>query len=82
LSVPVSIQLKEQVAVTTTSSDDIFNVGLGLSGAVSAGAYTAGVLDYFIQTLNAWEQAHNDPGVPQHRVFALDRANPGSRHSR
>jgi hypothetical protein len=54
--------------VTTTTSDDVFHIGFALSGAISAGAYTAGVLDYFIQALNAWEQARNDPGMPQHRV--------------
>ena len=54
--------------MTTTTSDDVFNIGFALSGAISAGAYTAGVLDYFVQALNAWEQARNDPGVPQHRV--------------
>ena len=52
----------------TTQSDDVFNIGFALSGAISAGAYTAGVLDYFIQALNAWEQARNDPAVPQHRA--------------
>ena len=32
-----------------------FEIGLVLAGAVSAGAYTAGVLDYLIETLDAWE---------------------------
>jgi len=52
----------------TTTSDDVFNVGFALSGAISAGAYTAGVLDYFFQALNAWEQARSDPDAPQHHV--------------
>jgi hypothetical protein len=29
------------------SQGDTFKVGFALSGAISAGAYTAGVLDYF-----------------------------------
>jgi len=55
------------MAVTTTS-DDVFNVGFALSGAISAGAYTAGVLDYFFQALNAWEGERGKPDAPQHRV--------------
>ncbi len=56
------------MAVTTTS-DDVFNVGFALSGAISAGAYTAGVLDYFFQALDAWEQARSNADAPQHRVI-------------
>jgi predicted acylesterase/phospholipase RssA len=52
----------------TTASDDTFKIGFALSGAISAGAYTAGVLDYFFQALNAWEQARGKEGVPTHRV--------------
>jgi Patatin-like phospholipase len=52
----------------TTTSDDVFNIGFALSGAISAGAYTAGVLDYFIQALDAWERARGEAGVPQHRA--------------
>ncbi len=34
-----------------------FEIGLVMAGAVSAGAYTAGVMDYLIETLEAWEDA-------------------------
>lgn len=34
-----------------------FELGLVLAGAVSAGAYTAGVLDYLIEVLDDWEVA-------------------------
>ncbi len=34
-----------------------FDIGLALAGAVSAGAYTAGVMDFLIQALEAWESA-------------------------
>jgi hypothetical protein len=50
------------------SQGDTFKVGFALSGAISAGAYTAGVLDYFFQALNAWENVRGDEGVPEHRV--------------
>jgi patatin-like phospholipase len=52
----------------TAASGDIFKIGFALSGAVSAGAYTAGVLDYFFQALNTWEKARDTVGVPEHRV--------------
>src|SRR5215469_9702260 len=50
------------------SQGDIFKVGFALSGAISAGAYTAGVLDYFFQALNAWENSRGEEGIPEHRV--------------
>ncbi|MGB7726400.1 MAG: hypothetical protein WBL50_00105 [Candidatus Acidiferrum sp.] len=31
-----------------------FRIGLNMAGAVSAGAYTAGVLDFLIEALDAW----------------------------
>lgn len=34
-----------------------FEIGLTMAGAVSGGAYTAGVLDFLVEALDAWEQA-------------------------
>ncbi len=52
-----------------------FHLGLTMSGAISAGAYTAGVFDFLIQALDEWERARRgeiaavDPGaIPDHRV--------------
>jgi len=47
-----------------------FEVGLVMAGAVSAGAYTAGVIDFLLQALEAWERAKTAriPGVPDHAV--------------
>lgn len=57
-----------------------FKICLTLAGAVSAGAYTAGVMDYLLETLELWEQAKNknrmlgkkhpeyDFSVPMHDV--------------
>ena len=39
------------------TSPQIFKVCLTMAGAVSAGAYTAGVIDYLMETLELWEQA-------------------------
>ncbi len=42
-----------------------------MAGAVSAGAYTAGVIDYLLETLEHWQKAKelNLPGIPQHNVL-------------
>lgn len=48
-----------------------FQIGLTMSGAISAGAYTAGVVDFLIEALEAWEEARKGPAgdaVPNHRV--------------
>ena len=51
-----------------------FEIGLVMAGAISAGAYTAGVIDFLVQALDEWENAkafandHPDdpkgPGAP------------------
>jgi len=46
----------------------VFYVGLCLAGAVSAGAYTAGVIDYLLEALDNWESKRGQEGVPAHRV--------------
>lgn len=45
-----------------------FHIGLCMAGAVSAGAYTAGVMDYLIEALAEWEKRRGEPGVPSHQV--------------
>jgi hypothetical protein len=52
----------------TEALANTFKLGFALSGAISAGAYTAGVLDYFFQALEAWEKARKQSGTPQHQV--------------
>lgn len=73
--------------MTTLSADDaataatgkapqVFRLGLTLAGAVSAGAYSAGVLDFLREALEAWELAKTQGEgkdskgcpVPTHRV--------------
>jgi hypothetical protein len=55
----------------TLPENSTFYIGLCMAGAISAGAYTAGVLDYLIEALDRWEQARasGDPRVPTHRVM-------------
>lgn len=54
----------------TTSEENTFYVGLCMAGAVSAGAYTAGVMDYLIEALQEWQKRKdaNVPGTPRHNV--------------
>ncbi len=44
-----------------------FEIGLVLSGTVSAGPYTAGVIDYLIEALDAWylEKSRQEPNKPK-----------------
>ena len=48
-----------------------FEIGLVLAGNVSAGGYTAGVLDYLIEACDAWTRAKDDgdPEMPTHEVI-------------
>jgi predicted acylesterase/phospholipase RssA len=46
-----------------------FRIGINMAGAVSAGAYTAGVLDFLIQALDQWHEAKaRGDLVPSHDV--------------
>ena len=49
---------------------DTFRIGISMAGAVSAGAYTAGVMDYLIEALENWQKAKelHLPGIPLHQV--------------
>src|ERR1700679_956103 len=46
-----------------------FKIGINMAGAISAGAYTAGVLDFLTEALDAWYAAKaRGEVVPQHDV--------------
>lgn len=64
------------------SNHGTFEIGLVMAGAISAGAYTAGVCDFLIQALDAWEAAKADPNarVPRHsvKIRALAGASAGA----
>jgi len=64
-------------------ADGEFQIALALSGAISAGAYTAGVFDFLIQALDEWEDARKGPDastIPNHFVGikAMSGASAGS----
>ena len=62
------------------SQQKTFKLCLTMAGAVSAGAFTAGVIDYLLETLDLWEQAKQknrsltinhpeyDYSIPMHNV--------------
>lgn len=54
----------------TETKPNTLYLGLTMAGAVSAGAYTAGVMDYLIETLQSWHlmKLSDDPQIPQHKV--------------
>jgi hypothetical protein len=51
-------------------SDRTFELGLVMAGAISAGAYSAGVLDFLFEALDAYDEAKRQPGWtgPTHDV--------------
>lgn len=69
-----------------SETDNTYRLGITLAGAVSAGAYSAGVLDFLREALDAWEEAKrkgcDSTGgkVPTHtvRVQALSGTSAGA----
>jgi len=45
-----------------------FHLGLCMAGSVSAGAYTAGVIDYLMEALENWEKRRGQNDIPFHEV--------------
>ncbi|WP_172331226.1 hypothetical protein [Mangrovicoccus sp. HB161399] len=47
----------------------VFVIGLAMAGAISAGAYTAGVVDYLFRAMRAHNRRAGTPGGPTHKVL-------------
>lgn len=64
----------EEPQLTEQKEDGTFHLGLTMAGAVSAGCYSAGVMDYLFEILDFWERAKAgntsiDPDlIPTHKV--------------
>lgn len=58
----------DDAVIDMNGADRPFQIGLVLAGAISAGAYTAGVLDFLLQSLHAWEKERGTANAPSHRV--------------
>jgi len=66
---PISDILEQPLAPAPHDDPHMIRLGLVLSGTVSAGAWTAGVLDMLFEALDAWEAAKAAGApVPRHRV--------------
>ena len=52
------------------NSDGTFHLGINMAGAISAGAYTAGALDFLTEALEEWYAAKGspNPSVPMHDI--------------
>jgi len=51
-------------------NESVFELGLAMAGAISAGAYSAGVIDFLFQALDEWERVKREAPdtVPNHSV--------------
>ncbi|WP_108260738.1 hypothetical protein [Mangrovicoccus ximenensis] len=47
----------------------VFVIGLAMAGAISAGAYTAGVVDYLFRAMRAHNRRVGTEGGPRHKVM-------------
>jgi hypothetical protein len=56
----------------TMSDKNTFHLAITMAGAVSAGAYTAGVMDYLLEVLEKWESIKNNDThkdkLPTHNI--------------
>ena len=53
---------------TADPEKQTFELGLALGGTVSAGAYTAGVIDFLIEALDAWQNQTSTHNAPTWKV--------------
>lgn len=54
--------------MNASNKKEPFELGLVMAGAISAGAYTAGVIDFLLQTLEEWQQLKDKGEGPPHDV--------------
>jgi predicted acylesterase/phospholipase RssA len=50
---------KEFINLPNSENEQTFNIGLVSAGAISAGAYTGGVMDYLFEALKGWYEFKN-----------------------
>ncbi|PTB96190.1 hypothetical protein C9994_08415 [Marivirga lumbricoides] len=74
-------QINELMTESINTDKNTFHLGLTMAGAVSGGAYTGGVMDYFFEVLDKWEKAKEEgliskkgkkydaDTLPQHNVI-------------
>ncbi|MFM0520738.1 patatin-like phospholipase family protein [Caballeronia jiangsuensis] len=64
----VAAKICPYVRSESPPAEGTFEIGIVLAGAISAGAYSSGVMDFLIEALDAWEaakEAERKSGKPQ-----------------
>lgn len=61
----------------TSSDQPVFRIALSMSGAISAGAYTAGVFDFLMQALAEYERSRDVDKDHRVRIVSLTGASAG-----
>ena len=78
----MKLETKEVIQKQAGTEREDIHIGLVLAGPVTAGAYTAGVLDYLLNTLDLWYEKHaEDPknvAKPNVIIDAITGASAGS----
>jgi len=64
-------KIVELFARTAPPAANTFEIALALGGTVSAGAYTAGAVDFLIEALDCWTRLRDggDAVAPKHRAL-------------
>ena len=64
-------EIEELFIANDPPAKNTFELALVLGGTVSAGAFTAGAVDFLIEALDAWTALRdkNDPAAPRHRTI-------------
>jgi predicted acylesterase/phospholipase RssA len=70
VSAPTKASVQQQLIAQLPETADTFHLGFSMAGAISAGAYTAGVMDYLLEALERWEVAKKTATgkVPTHKI--------------
>jgi predicted acylesterase/phospholipase RssA len=65
---PTELEIKKWFIDVPALKAGMFEFALVLGGTVSAGAYTAGAMDFLIEALDCLSKAQRDGRAPQHKV--------------
>jgi Patatin-like phospholipase len=70
-SAPDDKVIRELFVDLPKAPEQTYEIALVLGGTVSAGAYTAGAIDFLIEALDNWTALRDqaDPEMPQHKVL-------------
>ncbi|WP_332122516.1 patatin-like phospholipase family protein [Azorhizobium caulinodans] len=60
------------------AEEKTFRIGLAMAGAISAGAYSAGVLDFLVEAMDAWETENGPDRPPRAAIQVVSGASAGA----